>query len=119
MKVSQETIDENVLIAEFMGFKSEGEGIFGHNEVHSYWVDIKLFDSPRRHSLHKLAFHESWDHLVPVISKVCQTNAEWMNEGKPYINNLSEGIESAVINDKIVYAHGLVVKFVKHYNKHS
>ena len=111
---------DNKLIAEFMGFQKTNIGWYDSEETMpplSNTYDSNTFDE------HELAFHKSWDWLMPVVEKIeslgydviirqgtCEIRGEDVN-GVEYDN--FECFDSG--KHKTTYS--AIVKFIKEYNE--
>ncbi len=97
---------DNKLIAEFMGFQKTNIGWYDSEETMpplSNTYDSNTFDE------HELAFHKSWDWLMPVVEKCrVQSNAE---------DSYWEAIYYSLEGCDIDVTHHAVVEFIKQYNK--
>ena len=89
-----ETIENNILIAEFDQKYSEGFGLYDFNGCH--------------YKLDELEFHKSWDWLRPVVIKI-----EQVCEGVP-----QELLNISLYSD-INEVYNAVVKFIKRYNEQN
>ena len=88
-----ETIENNKLIAEFMGIESY--------ELRGYTMFVYEEDNHRTDV--DLHYHKSWDWLMPVINKCYQ---EYM----------SKHIAEVVMTCDISKAYQVVVEFINEYN---
>ena len=86
-----ETIENNKLIAEFMGWTEDFDLITHTND--------KWWSEPKTHK-----YHISWDWLIPVVNKC-------------YQEHMSEHIAEAVMTCDINEAYQVVVEYIKWYNK--
>lgn len=104
----QEIIDNNRIIAEFMGAKSCKQ----HPNTQLF-LTIKDNKNPSLQYWHLLKYHKSYDWLIPVIRKIYVT--------KGYIqyiraNNIFEdGIDVNVLD--ILISYKKILDFIKWYNK--
>ena len=94
-------MEENKLIAEFMGMKYSDKRSFNDGE----WT----------HSIKSLSqFQTSWDWLMPVIQKCLIGEAEQSED----ISNLAiKNIYEGICNQDISMAYQSVVQFINQYNK--
>lgn len=104
------TIENNRLIAEFMGMYKENEKspIFvlplGNDE---YYIDLEDGDTFR--------FNSSWDWIMPVV-------VECFNRYDTIENNLSNHqffLNDALLETNIASLYDVVVGFIKWYNKNK
>ena len=91
-------MEDNKLIAEFMGLPTE---VFFKSGIMNYYYNGAW------HEEHELSYEKSWDWLMPVVEKCFQ------EEGKHYM------INDALLTINIDEVHEAVVKFIKEYNKKS
>lgn len=107
-------IENNKLIAEFMGLKMYTDGIS--------WFD-KSFNSLKK-------YHKSWDWLMPVIEKIeesCSTTLHFYSVKSMSIENYhfeilgcANDFENTTHGDnKIKVVYDNVIKFIKWYNKNK
>ena len=88
-------MEDNKLIAEFMGMKYSDERSFDNGE----WT----------HSIKSLSkFQTSWDWLMPVVQKCFDTQQP--EEGQHYF------INESLLTMKIEVVYDRVVEFIKTYN---
>jgi len=96
-------MNDNKLVAEFMGFQKTDIGWYDSNEIvppMSNTYDGNTFDE------HELSFERSWDWLMPVIHQ-CY-------EGQAFgANNLIRDITHALINIDIERTYKAVIEFIK------
>jgi len=92
-----ETINNNALIAEFMGYK----------------VEMYMSNPPRpvgfcmiKGEIKPMKFHSSWDWLMPVCKKICKTT--------PYNSYLA--IETMSVFADIEDVYKAVVEFIEWHN---
>ena len=107
----EETIENNKLIAEFMG------GEFANHNCQptaywEFWKDEPPSNAPYIFNRH-LKYHTSWDWLMPVYSKAMQ---ETENDGGDEHFDLQNYFEDAAMNNRIDLAFSAVVEFIKWYN---
>ena len=93
---------DNKLIAEFMGIELDTESYrCGSKMTYEDWLN---------HSTQKnMRFHESWDWLMPVVSKIAR-NEEYFE------NVWSERLFDIVPFGRIEEVYEVVVEFIKTYN---
>ena len=93
-------MEDNKLIAEFMGLDTE---VFWSGKVNYYF-------SSSWYEEHELSYNVSWDWLIPVIEKIQDKHLE-----NPELDYWSvDEIRLAIPN--IQQVHYLVVEFIKDYN---
>jgi hypothetical protein len=105
----EEILEENKLIAHFMGYKpfdngdkrySSNDWYCGENIIYAQYKD--------------LGYDRSWDWLMPVVRKIvdyCINKDEDAFVSDEY-NSILDTIPLAVIED----SHKVVVEFIKYYN---
>lgn len=110
----QEQIENNTLIAEFMGWDSKGTYSFLHKDTQVINVS-------------SLCYHSSWDWLMTVVDKIesldeCSYKIHlsyaigFINDHSLHGNpNIIRGIGST----RIETAYNLVINFIKWYNQQS
>ena len=105
----QEIIAGNKLIAEFMGIKLHGGGTSVFD-----WVEPSPLDAD------KLAYHSSWDWLMPVVEKIEATKCRTTNDYEDIIINgcsclisVHDFHLSTVEVTKILAVWKAVVEFIK------
>jgi hypothetical protein len=78
---TEEILEGNKLIAEFMGAKPLMEGEL--EIVCSDGCNIMVYDSGVQQKIPNMRFHTSWDWLMPVVDKIAKTiiPKEWLNSG--------------------------------------
>ena len=87
---------ENKLIAEFMGIPTYEQG--GH-------LMFEYADNNHR-TEQDLAYHTSWNWLMPVVGKITRDEKYWENEYREYLMDI---IPYAIIED----VYDAVVGFIK------
>ena len=100
-------MNDNKLIAEFMGFSYEKNIGYYDNEM---LLSQCVYDLNGGNCFDELLFHKSWDWLMPVVSKCFKTGDDthqW--------DNIMDTLFTCDKN--IVYAQ--VVEFIKEYNLKS
>jgi hypothetical protein len=109
-----EIIQNNKLIAEFIGMQNTNIGWYDNNEVLTI-KDNNTFD--------ELLFHSSWDWLMPVVRKIVDLcindgvegnfKEDWtLFESEQYTSILNT-VSLAIIED----SYKVVVEFIKWYNE--
>jgi hypothetical protein len=105
-----ETQENNILIAQFMGFdfsRFENDGIMEPQEE-IFFTDSKTF------SVDELKFHNDWNWLMKVVEKCLIGEAEHNeDEAKKAISEIYESL--CGINISAVY--NACVSFIEWYNK--
>jgi hypothetical protein len=106
--MSNEEIEGNKLIAEFMGLK---RNVNNKNYLYDkYWISAR-----------GLKYHSSWDWQIPVYGKITlavktlipklpnpEENCRW------YFRNLRK-YENAIFNNEPIEGHKIVVEFINWY----
>ena len=112
-----ETIENNKLIAEFMGL----ETTLTHKGIKEYY---KIeYNSGNWYEHNDLQYHSSWDWLIPVIEKIEGFNeydVEILQYGTRVLKNTVEIITNVAdfsFDKKIEHCYDAIVKFIKEYNK--
>ncbi len=122
----EKTISNNILIAEFMGFKS--------NKAEYYKIPNKMWhthnssDSYVMHHSSNLLFDKEWDWLMPVVEEIEKRgyistiekmqlpyteHRVWFNES----NTMKEFACGARDESKFIATYNAVVDFIEFYNK--
>ena len=102
-------MENSELIAEFMGFQKTNIGWYDSEEIMpplSNTYDSNTFDE------HELAFHTSWDWLMPVVSKITRDEILIENE---YRESIMDTVPYGLIED----TYKVVVEFINEYNKNK
>lgn len=99
-------MDDNELIAEFMGLKRH------HKETHLLWVPI--YDS--WNSKERLEYHRDWSWLMPVVEKIEHEGHEVDIYKNACEIDMEEGMIREVAENKIKATYKAVVEFIKCYN---
>jgi uncharacterized protein YqgV (UPF0045/DUF77 family) len=120
-----ENVENNKLIAEFMGLYPEetlkGDSVYAIKECHS---PNKLNDIKTNfYSESELKFHFSWDWLMPVVEKIEELGIE-ITIGRMYCDikykdvfDKEKVFEIRIVSGvKINAVNGAVIKLVKWYN---
>ena len=103
----QEIIDNNRIIAEFMGAKPCKQ----HPNTQLF-LTIKDNKNPSLQYWHLLKYHTSWDWLIPVFNKVYSTRG-YMEYIRKY-NVYDDGI--VIDTFKILVSYKRIIHFIKWYN---
>ncbi len=96
-------MQENKLIAEFMGLECEEERF--PKEGNLYWIGGDWVNT------WNMKYHTSWDWLMPVAEK-CLTTDE-PSDGQHYF------INDALLTCNIEVVYDRVVEFIKEYNENE
>lgn len=108
-------IEDNKLIAEFMGLTPNMESIFDPGI--KQWLDA----DGEYYTDNELKYHSSWDWLMPVVEKIESLDYFCMINRWTSIYSGSEGNRVAVTsvegNPKIMNTFIAVVIFIEYYNK--
>ena len=102
-------MNENKLIAEFMGVKFD-KGTF-------YNMGYDVFSNGNLYRSHELKYHSSWDWLMPVVEKInVVTKYDDYNQNRLHIQRVLDDCinENAVGIEEV---HKAVVEFINQYNK--
>ena len=76
--------EANKLIAEFMGMGCSNEEYYPR-PVRIALSCVALYNSGSWINEDELLFHESWDWLMPVITKLKSIDPDWINEEAQHI----------------------------------
>ena len=95
------TTGKNKLIAEFRGYKTNGNNFMVFEGIEGQYYEDKLY------------FHSSWDWLMPVIRKIKEL--DWTDDGK--IGVIYVDIFNSLDDINIEAAHESVTDFIKYYNE--
>ena len=105
-------MNNNYLIAEFMGMCGEGVG----------WFDYEDFLGDKKVYL-DLKFHESWDWLMPVVEKIeeqhgCDFTASRRRATRTYDANFMDEVNNYVVyvedcKDRKEATYKAVVRFIR------
>jgi len=116
-------MDNNKLIAEFMGVHDEIslDSIAGN--VHS-WSDSPFFyttEDSKEKVIENIAwyskYHTSWDWLMPVVEKIESLGYVFtIQGGKAEYGEMVSRTRCFIVNDKLSSTHQAVVEFIKAYN---
>jgi len=101
---TEEIIDNNKLIAEFMGWTRSP---FDHLPNRMYNDDLQAGHSLGRDAI-TMKYNTSWDELIPVVKKIQQISIENFSIKKP--------VMSALIDVDIELLYLAVVVFILRYN---
>jgi len=103
------TIENNKLIAEFLGIKDEIER--GENSI------ILLNGIIDYHKIDNLKFHSDWDWLMEVVEKIESLNVTFSIDGnKCYCLN-DDFCNAQKESTKIYSVYKVCVEFIKWYNE--
>ena len=97
-------MDNNILIADFMGWHSKPNTLQGEPTYFS--LDYEIDDMPPD----EMKFTSSWDWLMPVIKKCYEIEID-------DTSNLHGDISCALLDTDIEETHKAVIEFIKWYNK--
>ena len=101
-------MNDNKLIAEFMGFQKTDIGWYDSNEIVPPMYDGNTFDE------YELSFDTSWDWLMPVVEKISDikhwsinATLEWLSEeqdrdGLYSIKDVNEAVVKFIEEEKDV-----------------
>ena len=105
------TMEDNKLIAEFMGLEIHESK---HKYITTYYVTIDGVPT----DLQDLQYHTSWDWLMPVVEKI-ESLGYWVNrnDGDITISNKSDMVVVTPLSSGgIDMMYKAVVEFIKQYN---
>ena len=91
-------MENNKLIAEFMGITPNEAGVY-HVSKH------------KGYSLDNLLYHTSWDWLMPVLEKINNSFVEYEHNDKGIVNGLVKGKDGEWVDDRINRVHNAVLQF--------
>ena len=104
------TKEENILIAEFMGYKSY--------EFRGYTMFVYEENNHRTDT--DLHYHTSWDWLMPVVEKIEDMGSEIVITNAECTISAPNGYYEETIDKKRFGAtHTAVVEFINDYNNHN
>ena len=86
-------MENNKLIAEFMGIKS---------------TNGLVFQDANTKEFHAIKYHTSWDWLMPVVQKI----EDYLSDNVGKVGYFDDGL----ISNDIEVRHKAVVDFIKQYN---
>jgi hypothetical protein len=98
-------MEENTLIAEFMGFQKTDIGWYDSEET----LTSEVFGSDNTFDF--LNYHKSWDWLMPVVEKIM-----WDND---ITDDSCTKIADALCDAKIDRVYDAIVEFIKWYNQNT
>jgi hypothetical protein len=107
------TMDDNKLIAEFMGMEKErhadGRYLFTNDLEEAKGTDTRFTE--------ELYFHLSWDWLMPVVRKCKNVDADWINENAQHLIDDIDNALTCCWSEESTCK--VVVEFIKEYNLKS
>ena len=111
------TIDNNILISEFMGYKkstSKGIGANLINDVYEWHVkDIGCYYiNGDYHAEDYLLFHLDWNWIIPAVIK-CKESQFFGS------NNLITRLNNALVQADLDLVYEQVIEFIKYYNNEN
>lgn len=105
MKTDQTTIENNKLIAEFMGWKIRKSRTNGMTKVDTIYGSLLPYD---------LLFHNSWDWLMPVVTLITEkTKSIYPNIHDSFFY---DSIKRNLLSTNIKSVYNSVVDFIEWYN---
>jgi len=114
-------LENNKLIAEFMGHKDILNGI--------YDIPVPEHLNGIGYIIEKMEYHTSWDWLMPVVDKIEITSVDGEDNSDEFFNVVIEVFECningsgrtvcGVGQNKIEATYKAVVEFIKWYNKNK
>ena len=100
-------MEDNKLIAEFMGLDTE---VFWSGKVNYYF-------SSSWYEEHELSYNVSWDWLLPVVQKIESLGYVFtIQGGKAEYGEMISETRCFIAEDKISSTYQAVVEFIKTYN---
>lgn len=103
------TTENNILIAEFMGWKVQKD------PTERFFGRLKHIDGAW-YKENEIAYNWSWDWLMPVVEKCLEGEAEQDAEiSQTTIKNIYESL----CNTNISEVYNSVIKFIKWHNKNK
>lgn len=113
----EKTIQNNKLIAEFMGMKCTNKkyGIF-RDETNP--VNCKTYYSTKIGGAEYLQYNSSWDWLMPVVEKIENMGYNLIIDAKNsyFYNGLIKDAKCSVADTKIESVYKTIIKFIQFYN---
>ena len=118
------TIDNNKLIAEFMGYpkKQLNKGVARLEENKFVWGQIYYNIGDKWYREDVLQYHEDWNWLMKAVEKINDfNNVVSINQNHVLIiNNVrSEVIVDIVAGDMLEATYNAVIEFIKYYNNEN
>tara|TARA_R100001163_G_C4993560_1_gene145255 strand:+ start:288 stop:812 length:525 start_codon:yes stop_codon:yes gene_type:complete len=107
LRLALDMIENNKLIAEFMGYENVGTL---SNPMYEYG------ESGGCRSLEDIYYHSSWDWLMPVVKKCLIGEAE---QDEQISNTTIKNIYEGICNQDISYAYKSVVEFINQLNNNN
>lgn len=109
------TIEDNKLIAEFIGYQSEAKNSIGAkllDNVYHWDTNKKLYYYIQGdwHAEDYLLFHIDWNWLIPVVIK-CKERQFFGS------NSLITRLNNALVQADIELVYEQVIEFINYYNK--
>ena len=117
-QLNQNKMNDNELIAEFMGAKPLVLG--GSTEYEMYGVLDCIEDGVDEKHYYiddEMRFHESWDWLMPVVQKIESLGYVFtIQGGKAEYGEMISETRCFIAEDKLSSTYKAVVEFIKQYN---
>ena len=104
-------MENNKIIAEFMGFTQEKNIGWYDNDM---LMSQNVYDSQDGNCFNELLFHTSWDWLMPVVMKISRKIDKPLDE----VVSLLTEVGSDNIWD-VKSLHNAVVEFINEYNQNN
>lgn len=126
--MNKEILENNKLIAEFIGWTNVLDCKYSEFISHKDWVMAQYYstDKHKKRTTHIKLFkyHESWDWLMPVIGKIEDlgyptTISKWAEE---QVNCCSiDGVVdfNSKSDNKLKVTYGAIIEFINWYNKNK
>lgn len=117
--IDKETLENNKLIAEFMGAR--------YNQIFGVWTSdiIPLNNYGNPSSTQQLKYHKSWDWLMPLVEKIEKLTNELptLTLSKPfadsYVVKLSSEVPEGEDKNRLTATYKAVVEFIKWHNENK
>jgi len=120
----KEIIENNKLIAEFMGVADEPYCYIPEHKIRISDENGEYAETSSHFQYDELQYHSSWNWLMPVIKKYTDKMNDLQYDDELYIcweNEIlhSNYILSDILNNNIESIYNRVVRFIKRYNKNK
>jgi len=107
-------MNDNKLIAEFMGFSYEKNIGYYDNEM---LLSQCVYDLNGGNCFDELLFDKSWDWLKPVVRKCKNVDADWINDNAQHLIDDIDNALTCCWSEESTCK--VVVEFIKEYNLKS
>jgi len=120
-EIDEKTISDNILIAEFWGYKfyPADKWYKFNGYIDHYWIE-NSDKSIQRLNSKNFRFHWDWNWLIPVIKKINNIkflDAPHNHELIVYQTEFIVKVRNKIIENDFDGAYELVVNFINEYNK--